>query len=306
MRALPVSLVAFALLSPWAARAEEYGESLCSGYAAQYDAAPSQDNIGKLMSSASCHEKGHRLADALAAWKRVERDTTNAGTKRTAGDNVTRLEQITATIEVGLRPGASPVTATVDGAPAPLGAQIRVNAGEHTIATSDGASTKHASVDGERFAVLVPLESAPATGAGGSPSTGSGGGPSEAPPKTGSSAMLYGGIAAISIGGLGVIGFAVTGALSLSKNAELDEHCNDDRTDCTKLNDLPAAREIADTGKSLNIANVVMLAVGVVGVAVGVPLVVVGARSRNTTVVLAPPVPWATNTAGGVVWGGAF
>lgn len=303
VRALTVSLVALAVLLPSAVFAEEYPVELCSGFAAQYDAKPSRDNIGKLMSAASCHEKGRRLADALAAWKRVELDTTNPDTKVTAQVNVSRLEQATAVIEVGLRPGASAVTVTIDGAPASLGEKVRVNAGEHTVATSDGASMKHTSVDGERFAVLVPFEAPKGNGGSG----GGEGGSTEPPPRDNSAPMVFGGVAAISLGGLALVGFAVTGGLSLATDAELDEHCNPERTDCTKLNDVPAARDIAETGKALNIANAVTLVVGIVGVGVGLPLVIVGAgRSRRSTALLAPPMPWATPTAGGIVWGGAF
>jgi hypothetical protein len=297
-----VSLVALAML-PSVAAAEEYSAALCTGYAAQYDAAPSQDNIGKLMSAASCHEKGGRLGDALAGWKRALRETTNPETRGIAQGSVTRLEKAAATIEVTLRPGASAVTVTIDGAPASLGEPVSVNAGEHDLATSDGASMKHTSVDGERLEVLVPFEAvAPKENGGGGV-----GGTAGPEADRGSRGMVYGGVASLSIGGLGAIGFVVTGALSLSKDAELDEHCNEDRTDCMKLGDVGAAQDIADAGQALNIANIVTLVVGVVGVGVGVPLVIVGAsRSRRATTLVAPPLPWATPTAGGVVWGGAF
>lgn len=301
MRSLRVFAVALALASSGAAVAEDYSVELCSSYASQYEANPTQDNIGKLMSAASCHEKGHRPADALTAWRRVAKDATNADTKRTAVDSVTRLEPLVPTIQIDGRPGAGAVTATIDGSPATLGAAVPVNLGSHTIATSDGRSQTHASAEREHFTILVPFDP-PSGGAGGGGAGGEGG----APPSGGPSGLLVGGAIATAVGGLGLVGFAITGGLSLSKDSELDEICNADRTNCGGPKSRAKAREIADFGDAVNAANAAMLVVAGVGVAVGVPLIVVGARSGRPAAALHLPLPWATRDAGGVAWSGAF
>lgn len=294
MRALPGSVVALTLLVPLGARAEDYSQGRCSGYAAQYDAAPSQDNIGKLMSAASCHEKGGRLADALAAWKRVEGEAADPDTKKTAQENAGRLDAKAPSITlVPRREVAAVPTVTIDGKPAAVPGTTRVNAGRHEIKASDGKSLDHASLDGETFEVLVPFD-APADGAVAPDS------PPSPPPPSG---LFRGGIIALAIGGVGVLGFAITGGLSLAADAELDDLCGPERDAC--MDRRQDAEDVASRGSALNIANAVFLGVGIVGLAVGIPMLVVG-RPRSRGVSLSVPVPVATPTFGGVAWGGSF
>lgn len=308
MRALIVPSVACALVLGGSARAEEYSAQTCDRYQTEYDANPTGDNIGKLMSAAFCREKIDRLADALTAWRRVERESTSPDTKTTAHDNVTRLEALVATVEVDVRPGFPPVNATLDGAPVSLGAKVPVNAGSHTIATSDGKSTTTQASNGQRVTIQVPLDTG-TIGVGGTGGTGgAGGGPAEgtSPANPG---LLTGGVVSVIVGGVGLAAFAITGAISLSKDAELTDLCGEDRDHCPPA-ERANAEDIASTGRTVNVVNVVTLVVGIVGIGVGVPMIIVGTRrgSRATpsAVRVGPPVPWATDDAAGLVWGGAF
>lgn len=305
MRALLAPLAACALMAG-SARAEEYSAQTCDRYESEYDAAPTADNIGKLMSAAFCREKIDRLADALTAWRRVERESTGADTRRTAHENVARLEAAVGTIQIELRPGFPPVTVTIDGAPAPLGGKLPMNAGAHTIATSDGKSTTTTAANGSNVPILVPFD----TGGGGGAKEPAGGGGSP-PTDQGdpSRPLLAGGVVSTVIGGLGLVGFAITGGISLAKDAELTDLCGADRAHCPP-SERQRAEDVASNGRTVNVVNVVTLVVGVVGVGVGVPLIAVGARRgpRATTsgVRVGPPMPWATGDGAGLAWGGLF
>jgi hypothetical protein len=84
------------------------------------------------------------------------------------------------------------------------------------------------------------------------------------------------------VGGVGVAGLvagAITGGLALSDHGAAEEACPT-RKGCS-----PEVIDIANRGQTLSIVNTVALAVGVVGVAVGIPLIVMNGKAKETSTV---------------------
>ncbi len=82
------------------------------------------------------------------------------------------------------------------------------------------------------------------------------------------------------VGGVGVAGLitgAITGGLALSDHSAAEEACPS-RKGCGS-----DAIDIANRGQTLSIVNTVALAVGVVGVAVAIPLIVMNGKAKSTS-----------------------
>ncbi len=82
------------------------------------------------------------------------------------------------------------------------------------------------------------------------------------------------------IGGVGVLGFitgAVTGGIAVSDYADAEKACP------THKGCGPEVQPIADRGKTMAIVNTVGLAIGVVGVAVAIPLILTSGKAESST-----------------------
>ncbi len=122
-----------------------------------------------------------------------------------------------------------------------------------------------------------------------------------APPPSESRRSATGPLTWVAFGvgavGLGVGG--VTGALVLGKKSTIDGHCADVQCDSEGL-------KAADSAKTLGLVSTIGFAVGAVGVAAGVVLLVTGGSGRPTTRSGLAPVIAVSDRGGAAGLGGSF
>jgi hypothetical protein len=112
--------------------------------------------------------------------------------------------------------------------------------------------------------------------------------------------------AGFAVGGIGVAGFiafGITGGLVLSTHSALQDACtNHTKEPYSGCNaDAPS---LASKGSALNVANAVSLGVGVAGVAIAIPLLVIGYKGGSHATALV--VPAVDRHSLGLVAGGVF
>lgn len=207
---------------------------------------------GPLRKSAQCDARDGKVRDALSKYDEL--------LAMLGGDNPKRAEyqaeqkQLAAKlakITLVPRPSArEKVTATVDGAPAAVGAPIDADPGSHDLrVTFDGETSdkKLALAAGQHLEVQVPFTDS-----------------SDMTP------LRIAGIVSLGLAGGAVIGIAVTGGLVLSAKGSADDACgaNAQSAACT---------DEIDNGNTLLTANLALWIVGGVTAATGATLLIIDA-----------------------------
>ncbi len=186
-------------------------------------------------------------------------------------------------------PGPAGTRVEVDGAAVPaasLAAGISLDPGHHAIALYvPGSAEQRSTLDiGEKeartvsFSIDAPAALAPT--------------PTPAPdaPKAGGSGMRTAGFVLLGAGAVGAVIAGATGAVLVSKHSSID-------ADCPNKVCSPAGRSLIDGLGPLDAANAVGWGLAIVGVAAGIPLVVLGGKGKAQATVGTAPLP-----GGGGLW----
>lgn len=274
-------------------------DAACEGFRKAYEVA---HGLGALKKQAVCEEARGKLATSLALWKQAVALPQPDDRKAEAEKQVTALEgKVGRLLVEAPRAGMS---VSVDGAPW-VGAEAKpIDAGSHRVVFEGKDADGHASM---RTVEVTVTNGATATAR--EPDAAS----EQAPPETGPTppdrsdskgSLRVAGFVVAGLGAAGFITFGVTSALVLVTKSELEDACTQHETEpfsgCNA--DAPG---IVTKGDTLNVVNAVSLGVGVVAVAVAVPLLVVGfKKSEPSTTALV--VPWIDAHTAGVIVGGGF
>jgi hypothetical protein len=231
-----------------------------------------------------------RLVDALAAYERLAAEPLSSAApdafRNAQRDARSRLASLIARVPsllVGVHGDVREVRLTIDGKPHEIGGTaLRLNPGKHTIeVAAPGSRTHSRSIDlparGGVVTVDVRLEkdtpSAAATTPSAGPTTPKGPEPTNPPAPDKRPAWPM--ITAFSIGGACLVAGAITGGIALAKKSSLDGppyNCVDGAC--------PAeAQPVIDSSTAFGNASTAMFVVGGVGVATGIGLAIVRARS---------------------------
>jgi len=124
----------------------------------------------------------------------------------------------------------------------------------------------------------VPGTGAPGTGVPGTGAPGTGA-PRDAPKDASRDTKRTVGFVVGGVGVAGLVAGAIAGGLASSDHAAAEEACPT-RKGCGS-----EAIDIANRGQTLSVVNTVALAVGVVGVAIGIPLIVMNGKAKKTSTV---------------------
>jgi hypothetical protein len=227
---------------------------------------------GPLLWLAKCEAARGRSATALALWRRV-RDETETGTPaRTEAERaVVELERSVPRIVVSAPAGT---TLRLDGRAIAPGEETPVDPGRHELMAELPGGGR------ERTDVVLAAGARRVIEIGARPPPGGGDVASDAGEGFRVAGFVAGGV---GIAGLAV--FAVTGALVLAAESDLDEACPD-RSACRS----PEADDIAARGRTLNVVNAIGLGVGAAGVGLGLTLLIVGYGSDGQEARLAPEI----------------
>ena len=244
--------------------------------------------VGALLSWADCEESRGRLATAYDLWQQGEAklvrepDRLDFVTKRVAALKG-RVPHIEVTIG---QQSATDVQIELDGKPLSIArGAIAVDPGKHTLrASAKGLPAEEQTFDiGPAETKNLSVLSKPAQAGGATPTatatatTTASSFPSGAPSATGPSGMAIGGWTLGAVGLAGLIGFGVTGGLVLSK--------------CESLSPCKAPRSDVEP---INVANAVLLGVGIVGLGGGATLLILNARNSNGSAPSAAAPPRAS------------
>ncbi len=257
----------------WVVACDKFAESQ------RLDAAP-----GTLFNLALCEEKLSRVASAWQHYRQVA-DQLPASDERVALSRarVGSLEPRLPRLTLRLRPGGSAVARVARNSvvmgPAALGTPVPIDPGEHVITvTAEGHEPARYTIsvrEGEHRDLEVgpgPVVESPAPAQASRSPIATTPKPAAPPPAAAatlpSSGLRTAGFVGIGVGvvGLGVSG--VTGALALSEKHRMEDHC-DARAACDR-----AGVDAAERGATLATVSTAALAVGAVGVGVGLYLVV--------------------------------
>ncbi len=260
---------------------------------------------GTLINLAACYEKVGRLASAWEAWRTALRQLAPGDERRPTVERMAAaMEKRVPRLRLELAPGAPPGTRVardaVDLGAASLGVALPVDPGRHLVVVTapdhlerrydvevpEGQTTKLAVAAGEKRLPAPPPAVAP--------------GPKKAPDaeapadrteSSGSTRTL--GFVVAGAGALGVAVGSVTGILALKKKSDMLDDCEKvgDRYQCGS-----SGLDAADSGRTLATVSTVAFAVGAVGIAGGVWLIL-SSNGHSTTALTARP------TASGATFG---
>lgn len=233
--------------------------------------------VTSLLNEADCEEKRGRLATSLRLWQDGRTKADDASTRAFVDGRVAALSPRVPKLVVHAGPGSGGASVTIDGVALTLDAPLAVDPGDHVIeARSKGGvgDTRRILVD-EGKSVEVTVLAEPATLATDGASSEHEDATSRGRARPNRSARLR--TAGWVVGAVGVAGlatFGVTGAMVLADH----EDCPDFRCSSDK-------RPQALLG-----VNGVALGVGVLGVGVAIPLLVVGYGQKSSPVVALEPM----------------
>lgn len=273
-------------------------EAACEGFRKAYEVA---HGLGALKKQAVCEEARGKLATALALWNQAIALPQAEDRKAEAQKQIILLEGKVGRLLVEAPPSGARLSAMVDGAPWPVGDAKAIDAGAHKVVfdgtdregrplnqtvdvtVTNGATAKASASETASASMPIPT-------------------PLPLPPDRGAPLRVAGFVVG-GLGAAGLIAFGVTGGLVLSTGSDLRDACtNHDTEPYSGCN--ADASDIASKGTALNIANGVSLGVGIVGVGVAIPLLVLG--YKNTSSPSALVVPWVDQHTVGIVAGGGF
>jgi hypothetical protein len=253
--------------------------------------ARSQAKLGKLLAARAAYDAivAERLASyAPDAFVRAQQE---------ARIEVVALRTRLPTLELRIR-GALPssVEVQLDGATVPVARErqrIPVDPGKHTLVARSGAApplTRSVTVmESTSVPIELSFEAAPSTAP-----VGAGAAGADEETDDGTPSSLVPPVVAFVVGGLGLGVGAVTGAMSLSKVAEIEEHCPEDASGVKRCD--PALEPDADTARTLGTVSTVSFVIGGVGVATGVILLVLRSQEQP------PTQPQVSRRAQAVTW----
>jgi hypothetical protein len=236
--------------------------------------ARSQAKLGKLLAARAAYDA--IVAERLASYA----PDAFVLAQQEARIEVAALRTRLPTLELRIR-GAAPHTVQVqiDGASVPVARErqrVPVDPGKHTVVARTGAApplTRSVTVmESTSTPIELSFDGAPSTGAG----PGAGVGDAGQAPDEGIPSSLVPPIVAFVVGGLGLGVGAVTGAMSLSKVADIERTCAEDATGVKRCD--PAREPDADTARTLGTVSTVSFVIGGVGVGTGVLLLLLRAQ----------------------------
>ena len=279
-------------------------DAACEGFRKAYEIA---HGLGALKKEAVCEEARGRLATALTLWKQAADLPQAADRKAEAQKAVAELDGKVGRLRVAAPSSGAKISATVDGNSWPVGETRPIDAGAHRVVFEGTDRDGHPVTQNMDVSVTNG-----ATATAGLAEGSTSGSHAPTPPRSPESGMApsdsHSGLraAGFAVGGIGVAGFiafGVTGGLVLSTHSALQDACtNHTKEPYSGCNaDAPS---LVSKGSALNVANAVSLGVGIAGVAIAVPLLVIGYKggSRSTALV----VPVVDRHSVGLVAGGVF
>ncbi len=276
----------------------------------QYDAAckkfeasqRSDPAAGTVLNLANCYEKAGHLA---SAWERFEEASDKLApgddrlpvAKQRAAALKARLPKLELTLDLGAPPGTRVLRDDIAVDPGALGVAIPVDPGSHHIVVkAPGRADVEVTVDAREGKTTKKLLSA------GAPSTEAPAlGPAPAPAGEGGSWWTGKRVGGVVLGGAGVVGLATglgMGAAALSDKSTVEKYCNTTSMTCTN----PAGITAAASGKTASAVSSATFVLGVLAIAGGVTLIVIGAPDKPEAKVGATPLPGG----GALSVGGAF
>jgi hypothetical protein len=258
--------------------------------------------IGAKLNVAKCYEDWGMLARAYRWYSDAEKMASDANDKRAEKirDLITEIDADVPRLTLKLPDGADAAAASVklDGKPATLGKELRVDPGPHEITWL---------VEGQNKSKTIPMERGGARELTLDMRAPSGGAKVdkpvvvEAPSRPGRTRRIAG----ISVGAAGLVGVGVASYLTLSArskyNDAIDAHCMGAKDMCSD----EGLSITSDARSQANIATVVTI-VSVVAIAGGVVLYLTapsGETREKSALYLSPIVGSDT---GGIVLGGGF
>jgi len=235
--------------------------------------ARSQAKLGKLLAARAAYDA--IVAERLASYA----PDAFVLAQQEARIEVAALRTRLPTLELRIR-GAAPsaVAVQIDGASVPVARERQrfpVDPGKHTVVARSGGATPLIRSVTVMESTSTPIE----LSFDGAPSTapvGAGAGDPGQAPDDGVPSSLVPPIVAFAVGGLGLGVGAVTGAMSLSKVADIEERCAEDASGVKRCR--PEDEPDADTARTLGTVSTVSFVVGSVGVGTGVLLLLLRAQ----------------------------
>ena len=271
--------------------AEDAGDLVkaCLRCSESFDLVPSQATASAL---SRCEEGQGRVATALRrerAGLKLLRPTDKNYEARAAVAKK-RIEELQARVPrlVFTWPKGQTVTVKIDNEPLDAGTgSFEVDAGAHEIVVSAVGHaprrTSHTVAEREKLPIEL-MVGPPLTARKPSPEA------VQSEPAGGDDQR----IAAYVVGGvgiLGVVGFAITGGLVLDKMNTVADECVEGVDGADGICRTQAGADAAAAGRTLNIINIVSLAVGIVGIGTGLALYLTADDSETVSIGVAKDFP---------------
>jgi hypothetical protein len=242
---------------------------------------------GTLLNMGLCEKKLGQLANALRHLEELLPQLPAGDERRQiVRDALAEIKPKISYLRVNLKANAPAGTVvTYDNAelePTMMGTEMPIDPGKHVVGVeAPGVPNRKYNVvigEGKRQTLEVEPGAPGAEGSGANVLSGAGA-PGDAPEDSSRATKRTVGFVVGGVGIAGLITGAITGGLALSDNNAAEKACPT-RKGCSS-----EVIDISNRGQTLSVVNTVALAVGVVGVAVAIPLIIMNGKAKESSTV---------------------